>query len=181
MPISNKPPWRGSNRVSAVAMSAPAVRMVCIRAWAWEEDGEIKSESEVLPVLAIQSRVVDFYTKQSQAVFPEEALSDKGMRDLGWIYRGREVTQHALVLDVEYGLVVADDETLACDNTAYGLKICPWPVEEAARGTGEAAAALRWLGLSTEQLQQAARNPKGFLEPLPNGSLRSATRGNGPK
>lgn len=122
-------PWHQTERVSAVALTPPACRMLWIRAFAWEEAGRVTTLSEVFPVLAVQVRVVHRYgTRREQR--PREAPTDAGLRALGWTFLEQETSHDAIVLDAEYNLIAVGDPLLEMDNAVAALVVCPWPEAE---------------------------------------------------
>ena len=115
----------------AVALMAPAVRIVVVNAWCFERaDGPNETGHELLPVLGLSARVAASF---SRAHVPNDwrrpPTIASAVRD-GWCHDGTDATFDAIVIDPESGRIGPADEMLSAENEAHAVAACPWPPEE---------------------------------------------------
>jgi hypothetical protein len=119
---------------TAVALCAPAVRMVVVAVWAERfPDGTWGSDDhEIYPVLAIQARQRHCYRRPyTGSPARNTAPEHDALVTLGWTYDGDTsgLEYDALIWTEDYGLT---DASLVCkaENMWHDIIPCPWSVEE---------------------------------------------------
>lgn len=124
---------RSAKLYGAVALCAPAVRLVVVQVWAEVgESDEVVARSHVFhPVVAIRARVEHDY---SIYLDPGEDSRRRGrthrdMESLGWHYEGSHVTESCLVVNEEFD-DLGDLEDLSILNGRSTVVACPWDPRE---------------------------------------------------
>lgn len=144
--------WQEVHRPVAVSLCPPAVRMLVIEATASWDGAEIRTTTSFLPVVALQSRIVKTFGKERSRERPDYAGwgSEKELLADGWDLTGQELTQTALIVDPELGLVAFDDPARAGRKSA--LVAAPWAPEEDERRLAEVV-----TRLTREAIEDAQR------------------------
>jgi hypothetical protein len=113
-------------------MLPPPVRMVLVRASAWQErkGGEWEAGADACPVLALHARLQDTWAKMLPAgQYPADVFPDrKTLEAAGWAFEER-VEQFG-VLFLDDGRVASSLNPWELDGWATELVPCPWPGEE---------------------------------------------------
>jgi len=128
--------------------------MVVLTAWAGKEEGTAWVHEECVPVVALETRSRDVYTKKAVDLMPPTAPTHDALEEMGWRFDAHELEYGALFLyygDTEEGQVVStlDADYWSASNMVYRLLACPWPPEDdeprlqAARDELKAAALAR--------------------------------------
>lgn len=123
--------WRSHSLPAAVALAAPAIRLVVVEGYAWEKpDGSIECGHQVFPVVAIRSAVMHEYRQSADRPERGAAPTHEGMESLGWHYDGSQVEDDALVYSDEFfALVPVSDAFGNCSNASHRMVPAPWPPE----------------------------------------------------
>jgi hypothetical protein len=132
--VSPKPPKYDNAEIpTAVALAAPAVRMVVVVAWHNDEDGESTTTVEINPVLAIQSKIV---TSVARAHRPGDYHTPSTLEEAdrnGYHLMSTDLITGVIVHSDDHDLCEADD-AYNCMNMAWQTAVCPWdPSEDDAR------------------------------------------------
>lgn len=119
---------------TAVALCAPAMRMVVVAVWATRfPDGTWESDDyEIFPVLAIQAQHRHCYRRPyTGSLARNTAPEHEALVALGWTYDGGSsgLEYDALIWTEDFGL---SDASLVCnaENMYHNIVACPWPAEE---------------------------------------------------
>ena len=145
---------------SPPSLIAPASRLVAVRTWAWRADefgGAVRSDHEILPVVAIRSFTVARFQRKATDDPIRIASSARGMRRAGWTEFDHDLVTEAVVCDDQIGLVRADygdGENIYCQvvNAA-------WPAEEDAERLSIVVEQLR--GLAEKRLRMEGSGSAG--------------------
>jgi hypothetical protein len=145
---------------SPPTLIAPASRLVAVRAWAWQAEefgGAVRSDFEILPVVAIRSFTVARFQRRETDDPIRIASSARGMRRAGWTEFDHDMITEAVVCDDQIGLVRADygdGENIYCQvvNAA-------WPAEEDAERLSSVVEQLR--GMAEKRLRMECGGSAG--------------------
>jgi hypothetical protein len=132
--MDTTPKWRRYHHLRESTLAAPAVRMVVLMAWAVEEEGITHTGEECAPVVALETRSHDVYTKKAVDLMPPTAPTHETLEAMGWRFDEHELVYGALFLyygDSEEGVLVStlEHEYWGASNLVYRLLACPWPPE----------------------------------------------------
>jgi hypothetical protein len=149
----------------SVALVAPAVRVVIVHAFAWNEGDELRTAHVVYPVVAIRSSVVDRYDRpREEGEHPPRALPDReAMLAAGWSYRGRDVEEDLLIITSDFDLCPASLALGACNAESRPVA-CPWPAEEDAERLADVIDDLK-AGAIEKERRNLGRAPAAEPEP----------------
>jgi hypothetical protein len=142
--MANTPKFESHTLPTALAMTTPAVRMVVVEMWGQRPERFEETEGpdamgnwpdeprhRFIPVLALVGRHVDDYSRRATGSGPPlTAPTWRGMHEKGWVYEGFELKFDALILEENYGLILASDAYASTANVVYDLAVCPWPADE---------------------------------------------------
>jgi hypothetical protein len=128
---------------TAIALAAPAVRTVYVRAWLCS-DG--KPAREVLKVVAVRSACRSHYGRRAapDAVNGAEhaAGSHKELVEAGWIYEYESIYNDILVFDPQGGVVALGDSSFERDDARDEVVTCHGPPAEGGERLAPTIAAL---------------------------------------
>ena len=132
-PTKNAPQWNWERKEIPVrqVLTVPSVRTIVVQVAANENDaGGISFDVDVLPVVAIRSRIYDRYDSRS----PNGLERDRPIREdnpgewtkLGWRHT-RDQDVEPIMFNCEF---FVDMNGLECTNTSEQIVQCPWPARE---------------------------------------------------
>jgi hypothetical protein len=114
-------------RHTSASVCAPGVRMVAIQSWAYTEDnGELKGDHTIHPVVAIESSVAHRYAlrmAEKGATAPVFG-SHRELIKAGWKYEGCSISTKAFI--VVDGLLQSAFEAFP-EECSCALFTCDWP------------------------------------------------------
>jgi len=116
--------------VVSSSLCPPAVRTVVLQTF-FNADEVPQFFRRVMPVLAIESRIVEYYVKSA---YDEEAMgagdsTRKFLEECGYRICSREVETLPIYADEELGLCSSDDDRPG-SNGRFMVVACPWPRED---------------------------------------------------
>lgn len=116
--------------VKHMSVTAPAVRMVVIHAFAWEDEpGALTVDHVVYPVIGIRSTVAARYVKRVPLdSYPEGGPDHAAMIREGWQFAKNEVSHETLIYTDDFG--ITDSDFAVANNAAEKVVVCPWPFAE---------------------------------------------------
>lgn len=146
-------------RITQIAMIAPAVRLLVVTADVWQDDdGKIESETFVMPVVAIRETVLEIWTRHesgTESDWPHYANAVE-FRKAGYQFHGQQLNQEMLVIDYTGdGIVVLDD--LRCMDRALRVVAATWEPSDDERHLAPIVASL--VAETTKRLTQ--QHPHG--------------------
>jgi hypothetical protein len=113
----------------SVTTTVPATRLVVVTAGA--EADRKTTWCDVLPVVALETRVINEYSKRLPIGKVDETAPDHaGMVKLGWSYEWQVVERDILIIDDEMGLMTAGELYENVENMTYRIVPCLWPESE---------------------------------------------------
>jgi hypothetical protein len=139
---------------NALAMTAPATRMVVVRAYA--QDGE--AWHEIVPVLAVVGKDVTGYAKEAPVgEYPDVGANHREMLRLGWRFDYRFAPEYSVLIhDREFGIHELTEDFTAC-NESYAIRVCPWPADEDEQRLAETIEEVRRFALEKDESRQTRR------------------------
>lgn len=108
-------------RALAVALCVPSQDMVFLTVGSDELGGFWQ---RVDPVVAIRSQIVDRYSCTGEHWNGGPLLHEE-LLDCNWHFDGREVQDHPLILDGDYGLISTEDDLLKDSTSVHVLIVIP--------------------------------------------------------
>src|SRR4051794_37129968 len=114
-------------RHSSVSLCAPAVRMIAVQSWAYtEDDGELKGDHFIHPVVALESSVAHRYSLRITETGTASAVhgTHRELIKAGWKYEGCFISTKAfIVLD---GVIRSAHDSFP-EECSCTLFTCDWP------------------------------------------------------
>jgi len=108
-------------RALAVALCVPTQNLVLLTVWSQEDGG---FGHNVDPIVAIRTQIADSYSIAGE-FWRGGPLTHEELLDSGWHYDGRNIEEHPLVLDAEYGLISTRDDLLDTGNSCRRVILIP--------------------------------------------------------
>ena len=151
--------WETRSLIANTTLSAPAIRMMIVEAFAWSEHDELKCESVLYPVIALESRITHRYSRRrigDERTPP--GFDHAEMHELGWIYEGQEMEVGAVFYEAEeYGLASTLDQFVFGAQTAWQIVVCAWDATEDAEKLAPTIAKLQHEAIDkTRKLDKGA-------------------------
>lgn len=123
-----------SDLTQHVVLTTPGTRMVVVLACAWTESEteEWKSEAEICPVVALETRVTNRYSKKiRQGDSYDPGITHDEMLEIGWRPWEHRLEHGALYVSPTDGnLASTIDRWNIEDHVIDRILVCPWPPEE---------------------------------------------------
>jgi len=108
-------------RALAVALCVPTQNLVLLTLWSQDTGGFGHS---VDPVVAIRTQIVDRYSRGGE-YWSGGPCTHEELTDCNWHFDGREIQDHLLILDAEYGLISTEDDLLDAGNSCRRVILIP--------------------------------------------------------
>lgn len=123
------------SHVRSVTTTVPAVRMVCVHAWSWTEDDVETVCHEIIPVVAIETIVIDEFSHvraYEDEPKPYAPATPELLEKAGWRFLQTYTRHRPLIVPDESSL---EGELLTVedrhgDNTAETVVACPWNADQ---------------------------------------------------
>lgn len=125
--------WLDRKHIVSSSLCAPSIRTVVLALYHYPHHAaeEQEFDTEVFPVIAIESRIVETYTKRitNHKDYVDANLPRNILKQLGFRVRSREAEIRPIYArEEEAGLLISVDEH--CKNTQLETVVCVWPPEE---------------------------------------------------
>ena len=127
------PIWIDRKHVVSSSLCAPSIRTVVLALYHHpnHKDNEEEFDTEIFPVIAIESRIVEVYTKKvtQEKDYIVNDLPRNVLKQLGFRIRSRDIQIRPIYARSEEGgeLISIDDHS---ENTQIETVVCTWPSEQ---------------------------------------------------
>jgi len=122
-------PWTNVEVVLSSSISAPAVRMLHVVAWAGLENGKMKSGFNVYPVVAIESRITQEYSIDEEIPGYSSMFRADQLTGGGWRQSLPYQSFVPVIFDPDSGGIASPDQVEA-NNTVSRTILAPWQADE---------------------------------------------------
>jgi hypothetical protein len=124
--------WDTEEITTVLAVFVPAVRLVILEAWVWEEGGELKSGTAIAPVIAVEASVAQRFTRrrpQHQKYSQPLPAMRRDYEAHGWSRDHCEKANYQPLVVGPDGAIERECE-YRDDTEKTFVAVAPWPPEE---------------------------------------------------
>jgi hypothetical protein len=165
--------WRHQSVAHVASLCQPAVRMVVVRVFAFDDDaGNLTTDVQFDPVLAVAAIQWRNFAKHDGpgSYSTLSSVSERTNRQEGWEPSDVNFTADVMFADPENGpsFYYHDHDGWGCSNERHKVVACPWPPEEDGERLRGVVEMLRKDVLENERLKRAEKaSGDGDPEPEP--------------